>query len=98
VLASSIFETGMTPVLLLPYLPTYHKNGLWFTKLKAIPAEDDEPAIINTLQAVSNSIDLADLNIAMADSDLHYITHDNMGGSQPNYNDRRTTWHSLRCH
>jgi hypothetical protein len=69
-------------------LPTYRKNGLWFTELNAIPAEDveaSEPknsgATIRTIQAPDSDQDIYTA-MALTDSDRHYA--ENMGGYPDN--------------
>jgi hypothetical protein len=68
-------------------LPTYRRNGLWFTQLTAIPANEDTattdgtkndnentPAI-KSLYAMDDSMEMA-----LTDSDRHYATPRSMGG------------------
>jgi hypothetical protein len=58
---------------LVATLPTYRRNGLWYTQLTAIPAEDT--ATIRSLYATTDS-----MVMALTDLDRHYMTPMNMGG------------------
>jgi hypothetical protein len=51
-------------------LPTYRRNGLWYTELSAIPAASSKSASIYTLQAHEYVPELA--CCAITDSDRHY--------------------------
>jgi hypothetical protein len=65
-------------------LPTYRKNHrLWFTELKAIPADIDQPAVIQAVRATKEEEQSNKTAMAMTDSDRHYLIPENMGGGIP---------------
>ena len=63
-------------------LPTYRKNGLWYTELAAIPADDTATARIHTLKALAHGIEprYDDIGMALTDSDRHHVHPLNLGG------------------